>query len=331
MALNLTPEYFEADRQYRAARTPEEKLAALELMLRTIPKHKSSEKKQADLKRRISDLKQARQNRKKGGGGVDPYHIAPQGAGQAMLFGLPNCGKSSIVGRLTKAPVKITDFPFGTPLPVPGMAYHQDVPIELVDLPPVTPGHVPGGMVNALRNTDLILAAADLSSPSVLEDIDTLLEMLTEREIVSFPVEPEGEDGEAEMGVGPEVFVVCTKADLPGAAETYQTLKELRGETPETLMVSAETGAGLDLMMRRLFEALKVIRVYAKEPGKPPDLSKPFILPAGSTVAELARHIHKDIAANLKYARVWGEHAFEGQQVHEHYVLHDRDRVELHA
>ena len=36
MALNLTPDYFEAQRQYRQARTPEEKLAALEQSIRAL-------------------------------------------------------------------------------------------------------------------------------------------------------------------------------------------------------------------------------------------------------------------------------------------------------
>jgi len=76
---------------------------------------------------------------------------------------------------------------------------------------------------------------------------------------------------------------------------------------------------------------LDVIRIYAKQPGKPPDMTRPFVLPAGGTVQELARQIHKDIAANLKYARIWGTGVYDGQQVHERYALHDRDTVELHA
>lgn len=327
MALNLTPEYFDADRQYRQARTPEEKLAALELMLRAIPKHKASEKKQADLKRKISELRQASQRRKKGAT-VDPYHIVPQGAGQALLLGPPNSGKSSIVGRLTKAPVKITDFPYGTPLPVPGMAYCEDVPIELVDMPAATPDHVPGGMLNAIRNADVLLLVVDLSSLSVLEDLEGLFEILADRDIT---FESPGEDKHADaLSVGPRGLTICTKADLAGAGDTFETLKELRPPPPDMLAVSAETGEGLEVMMRSLFEMLNVIRIYSKEPGRPADKKKPFVLPAGSTIEELARMIHKDIAAHLKYARIWGEKVYDGQQVHEHYVLHDRDVVELH-
>lgn len=328
MALNLTPEYFEADRQYRQARTPAEKLAALELMLRAIPKHKSSEKKQSDLKRQISELRHARQVRKKGGA-PDPYHIVSQGAGQALLFGLPNCGKSSIVGCLTKATVKVTDFPYGTPLPVPGMAYHEDVPIELVDLPPVTPDHMPPGMINAIRNTDVILPVVDLGAGSVLEDLEALLGILAERGI-TFDSPSRGED-EEHMHVGPQGLILCTKADLPEAGANFEALKELRPSKPAMLAVSAHTGQGLEEMTRTLFEMLDVIRIYAKPPGKPADMSKPFVLPRGSTVQELATVIHKEMACGLKYARIWGEHVFDGQRVHGHQVLHDRDSVELHT
>jgi hypothetical protein len=97
------------------------------------------------------------------------------------------------------------------------------------------------------------------------------------------------------------------------------------------LPVSAATGEGLDELMRRTFVMLNVIRVYAKEPGKPADKEKPFVLPIDSTVDELARMVHKDIAENLKFARVWGISGHSGQQVHGSHVLHDKDIVELHA
>ena len=330
MALNLTPDYLDADRKYRQASSPAEKLAALEEMLRTIPKHKASEKKQAEIKRRISELRQTRQTAKKGGG-PDPFHIPPQGAGQLLLFGPPNSGKSSIVGALTKAPVKITEFPYGTPLPVPGMAHHEDVPIELVDLPPVTPDHLPAGMINTLRNTDLIAVTVDLAADSVLEDVEAMLAVLAERDIVLDDKASDGGGDADVLDVGPQGFIVCTKGDLPAADDNFETLEELRPAAPAMIRVSAETGTGLDVMLRTAFEMLRVIRVYAKEPGKPADKDRPFILPVGSTIEDLARTIHKDLAAKLKFARVWGETGHAGAQVHGHHVLHDRDAVELHA
>jgi len=334
MALNVSPEYIEADRQYRQAQTPAEKLAALEQMLRAIPKHKSSEKKQADLKRRISELKHTEKTPTKKGSTVDPYHIPPQGAGQVLLFGPPNSGKSSMVGYLTKAPVKITEFPYGTPLPVPGIAHHEDVPIELIDLPPVTPEHIPPGMINAIRNTDIIALTIDLNSPSVLEDLEGLLALLAERDVTfeddAITEDPTSDNQRNHLQTGPQGLIVCNKVDLPGTAETLAVLKDLCPSPLPTFAVSAQTGEGLADLMRTIFEMLDVIRIYSKEPGKPPDRHKPFVLPAGSTIGELARTIHKDLANKLKFARIWGEDVFAGQQVHSQHVLHDRDTVELH-
>ncbi len=331
MALNLTPDYIEADRKYRQARTPADKLAALEEMLRTIPKHKASEKKQADLKRKIKELREAGQQQatKKVGGGADPYALPPQGAGQALLLGFPNCGKSSIVGKLTHATVKITDFPYGTALPTPGMAHHEDVPIELVDLPPITAEHVPPALVNAVRHTHVALLLADLASPSVLEDLEAMLAVLAEHEITFEP--PDAEDETGHMHVGPHGLIVCTKCDLPGAMDTYAVLQELGPKYPEMIAVSTVTDEGLADMLRRIYDTLNVIRIYAKQPGKPADKERPFILPTDSTVDELARMVHKDIAENLKFARVWGDSSHSGQQVHSTHVLHDKDIVELHA
>lgn len=331
MALNLTPEYFEADRRYRQAHSPAEKLAALEEMLRAIPKHKASEKKQADLKSKIKEMREASQHQaaKKSAAVHDPYNLPPQGAGQVLLIGPPNCGKSSIVGKLSNAPVKITDFPYGTALPVPGMGYHEDVPIELVDLPPVTPEHIPPALINAIRHTNVVLLVADLGSPSVLEDLEAILAALATHGI-TFEA-PDEEDETGHMRVGPPGLIVCTRRDLPGAMDTFAVLHELGPKSPEMIAVSAVTGEGLPEMMRRVFVMLDVLRVYAKEPGKPADKEKPFVLPTGSTVHELARMIHKDVAENLKFARVWGDSSHSGQQVHNSHVLHDRDIVELHA
>lgn len=328
MALNLTPEYFEADRQYRQARTREEKMAALELMLKAIPKHKASEKKQADLKSRIKELREAPVSKGKAVT-VDPYHVSPQGAGQVLLLGLPNSGKSSILGCLSKAPVKITDFPFGTQTVVPGMVYHEDAPIQMVDLPPITPEHVPPNLVNALRHTGVIMLVVDLAADSVLEDVEALLAILAERNI-NFEAAEQDDTGQV-MQVWPKGLIVATKCDLPNAADNLAILRELRTGEPELMAVSSHTAEGLPEMLKRLFEMLHVIRVYSKLPGKPADKEKPFVVPAGTTVGELARTIHKDIADHLKYARVWGDDIFSGQQVHASHVLHDRDVVELHT
>lgn len=333
MPANLTPDYQKADQQYRDAVTPAEKLAALEEMLRTLPKHKGTEKMQAELKRKISAARETAVAAKKGGGGKDPFHIPRQGAGQVLLAGAPNVGKSSIVGALTKAPVKIAEFPFSTHEPVPGMAHHEDVPIQLVDTPPVTPEHVPPGFFGAVHNADVVGVVVKLAADSLLEDADFVLGLLRGRKfkLMSRPVLPAPPAAGTEEPMPKRGLVMATACDLPGASDNLTLLRELVDAEVEIVPLSAVSGENLDVLMKRLFELLHVVRVYAKPPGKPPDKSAPFILPIGSTVMDLATHIHKDVAANFKHARVWGDGVFPGQQVHHDHVLHDKDAIEIHV
>jgi ribosome-interacting GTPase 1 len=119
------------------------------------------------------------------------------------------------------------------------------------------------------------------------------------------------------------------KADQADPA-SIETVRELYAGDLEVAVVSARTRQGLDHWFKSLWRLLEIIRVYAKQPGKGADLEKPFILPAGGTVADLARLIHRDLAESMKFARLWGHGRFEGQQVHKTEVLQDRDIVEIH-
>ena len=127
------------------------------------------------------------------------------------------------------------------------------------------------------------------------------------------------------------MLLVGTKVDLPGAAENFEVLKELHAGLAAMMTVSVETWQGVADLPRKCFEMLDVVRIYSKEPGKPADLEKPFVLPRGSTVLDLAAAIHRDIAQNLKRARIWGSNVYEGQAVPREHVLADRDVLELHV
>jgi len=334
MPANLTPEYRRAEQSYREAQTTEEKLAALELMLSTIPKHKGTDKMQGDIKRRIAKLR-AEQKSTKRTVHIDPYHIQPSGAGQVVLIGPPNAGKSMIVQALTNAPVVVGDYPFATHTPVPGMVNYEDVQIQLIDMPPYTEHGYPPGMVGAIRNADLILLVIDGFAPDALEQLDLALTLLRGRKIVPAgtndqPVEEEQEDLEASVLWEKQLLVVVTKIDLIGRdGQVIDTLKELYPQL-EFIGISAGTGENLDLLVKRIFDLLGVVRVYAKPPGKKPDMSRPFVLKVGSRLVDLARDIHRDFPGQLKFARVWGDGKYPGQQVPRDYVLQDKDILEIH-
>ncbi len=329
MPANLTPEYRKAEQAYREARTDGERLAALERMLAVIPKHKGTDHMQADLKRRIAKLRHAPTARA-GARRVDPFHTERGGAGQVVLIGLPNCGKSALVGALSKARVTVTDYPFGTHGPVPGMAYHEDAAIQVVDMPPLTPESIMPGMMGAYRTADVVLICVDLSADDALEQLDACLDVLDRRGMVPVARHVAREERDDEGRQLKTTLIAGTKDDAPGAADTFAALAELYGDRLPMLSVSAQTRHHLAELTAHLFGVLEVVRVYAKQPGKEPDLQVPFVLPRGGTVVDMARAVHRDFPDKLKYARLWGSAKFDGQQVSGDHVLEDRDIVELH-
>jgi hypothetical protein len=324
MPANLTPDYERAEQRYRAAQSDDDRLAALREMFAHIPKHKGTEKLQADLKRKISQLRKS--VAKRPSKGTDLYHIPHAGAGQVVLVGPPNSGKSSLVARTTHAPVKVADYPFTTALPVPGMAHWNDVQIELVDTPPVTADHIPGGLFGTIRNADVIAIVVD-ASEDPLEQAETTINLLTSRGLALRSV---GRDQLDHSNPADHcAILVLNKTDVADD-ETTGTFRELYANRFEVCPISASTGSGVDQLIERLWKLLALIRVYTKQRHKPPDNSKPFTLEIGCTVEDLARQIHQELPAKMKFARIWGEGRFAGQQVHRTEVLHDKDVVEIH-
>lgn len=331
MAANLTPQYLDAEERYRAAKTPEDKLAALEEMWRELPKHKSSEKLQAELKKKLSAARQAiQQGARKSVGKVDPYAIAKSGAGQIALIGPPNSGKSAFVGALTNAHVNVTEYPFGTPGPVPGMVRFEDVQIQLIDTPPITAEHVPAGMPGIWRTADALLILVDLADDDLLEDLDMCLAHLAERRI-ELTDGPRTLPEEAEGALKVPGLVLANKLDLPGAADNLETLRELFGARVRIEPLATRDAASLQRFPELLFRLIHIIRVYAKPPGRKPDLNEPFVIRTGCDIHELARKIYHGAEQRVHSARLWGAGVIDGQNVQMDHVLHDRDIVELHT
>lgn len=326
MPANLTPDYFKAEQWYRSAATNDEKILALEQMLAVMPKHKGTEHLKADLKRKLSQLRDAAAQPKKTGKHVDVFHIPRSGAGQVVLLGMPNTGKSAILAALTNAKVNVADFPFATHAPVPGMVKYEDVQVQLVDTPPITADYLTPGQVGTYRNCDLIAIVIDLSQ-DVEEQVLVLFDFLESRSLL-LDSETPATDGQGNV-LGRKVFCLCTKADIAAAGAFELAQKSCDMDLP-FVKVSVETGEGMDTFGKFLFDELEIIRIYAKPPGKPADMNDPFTLPLGSTVQDLAQTIHRELAAKLKSAKCWGTGVYDGQNVQLTHVLHDKDIVELH-
>jgi ribosome-interacting GTPase 1 len=326
MPANLTPDYLQAEAKFRAAVTREEKIEAVEEMLRVLPRHKGTDKLHADLRSRLSKLRlQPHSAAAKG----FSHRIPREGAGQVVLVGCPNAGKSSLVAALTHATPEVAPYPRTTRDATPGMMPFQDIAFQLVDLPPLCQEHVEPWVYDLVRAADLVWLVATIEE--ALDGPDVVVQLLGAKAI---ELHPAGVDAAVAARPGwtvkPALFVV-TGMDRPSAERDLGALRELLEVPWPIAPVSPVTRAGLSELGRQTFAALKIVRIYTKEPGKDPDRARPFTLPAGSTVGDLARTIHNDIAAKLKFARVWGCGAFAGQAVGEAHVLAEGDVVEIHV
>jgi ribosome-interacting GTPase 1 len=353
MPANLPPEYFDAEKRFRQASTPAEKIFALEELIATIPKHKGTDRLRGDLRRKLSQLKKEAEvaRRSKKGGKSYLYVVQREGAAQVALVGFPNSGKSSLLSSLTNATPVIAEYPISTLTPLPGMMPFEDIQIQLVDLPPVGNESTDGWVSGILRTADALLLVLDIT-----EDPEIQAELLTEQlgrwniQILPKPPTPplgkgglrgisrEGKGGLSTLndecrtstGVFKRVLLIANKNDHPSSKEGFIRLRERYGHLCPCVSVSALKKENIEELKREIFGISGIIRVYSKPPGKDPDLSMPFTIPSGSTVLELAESIHKDFVPNLKYARIWGSARFGGQRVEKSYVLKDRDIVEFH-
>ncbi len=310
MPANLPPEYFEAEKLFKEAVDPRGKIAALETLIATVPKHKGTDKLRADLRRRLSKLREGAVRRKKGGKS-DMYSVPKEGAAQVTLAGFANSGKSALVKALTNARTVVAAYPISTVLPLAGMMPYEDIQFQMVDLPPVGNAATDGWLSAVLRNSDLILLVVDLS-----EDPEARAELLI------------GELSKWGVLSGKKAILVGTKLDACGGSPPLEALKSKHGI--KVVSVSSKTKEGLEDLRRAIFETSGIIRVYSKEPGKEPDMNVPFTVPKGATVLGLATLIHKDFK-NLKYACIWGSARFPGQRVQKDHVLKDMDVVEFHV
>ena len=326
MPANLPPEYFVAEKRFREAKSIPEKIAALEAMLAIMPHHKGTDKLRATLRRKLAKLREEGEQRRGRGGRGDLYAVRKEGAGQVAMAGMPNAGKSQLLASLTNATPEVAEYPFTTQLPQTGMIPYENIKIQLVDLPPLSPDHVEPWVFNILRGADLLLVVLDLSHDP-LGELETLREMMRGQRIVILGLDEAGE----EWGLHPKkAIIVGNKGDLDPEGENLTVLRELYGEGVPMIQVSAKEGRGLEELKRKVFSMLDIVRVYPKPPGKQPDMSNPVILRRGSTVEDLAEEIHKDFVEKLRYARIWGSARFDGQRVHRDWPLSDGDIVELH-
>lgn len=354
MPANLSPEYRKAEQAFRSAHDPHERLECLKQMLRALPKHKGTEHIQADIKSRIRQLTdELGAPHKRPARSVSAHTVRHEGAAQVCLIGPPNSGKSSLHAILTGSKAESGPFPYTTRDPLPGMLRFEDIAFQLVDLPPITAERMEPWMPQLLQSTEAAWLVIDLADPACTEHLLAIRSALAQRKITlcdDWPglsaaslsrteTQPHAATLETSDVEGiPDPFrvqlpalLVANKCDLDPDPDEVRVLEELAGVRFPAVGVSATSGSGLDQLARFLFNALGIVRVYTKLPGQPPDKRRPFTVRRGQTVLDVARLVHQDVARALKFARLWGSSAFDGQQVGAEHRVNDGDIVELHA
>lgn len=336
MPANLTPAYKSAEAAYKRASDPKEQLELLREMLRAIPKHKGTDHLQADIKSKIKEMTEALTGPKKGGArGGPPTSFRPEGAGQIALIGPPNTGKSTLHVHLTGSHSETGPYAFTTQFPQPGMMPHLDIAFQLIDMPPISPQHPIPWIGNSLQAADGCLLVVDLGHPECVEEVLAMQEILADRKVQLTERWP-SDGGTIGDPDDPFTFylptlIIGTKSDRSSDPEAdLEVFEELTGFRFPYIAISIAKNMGVDTIGADLFERLQVIRVYTKAPGKAPDLDRPYTLRTGNTVEQLAELVHRDFAAGLQFARVWGEGIFDGQHVGRDHKLLDGNVIELH-
>ncbi len=321
MPANLPPQYFDAEKKLRQAKDPAEKIEVLEEMLAIMPKHKGTDHLRAELRGKIAKLTQALG--KKAATRRASMIIEKEGAAQIAVIGLPNAGKSQLVSSITNASPTVAEYPFTTRSATPGMMEFKNIKIQLIDTPPLTPQSPEFWLPHMLRRADALLVIVDLSN-APLTQIETITTQLEKMRIGI------GTRKSEEILNQKKTLIIGNKLDLESARENYTALQNKYGRQLPVIAISAREGTDLGELRLRIYQVLNIIRVYTKAPGEKPDLADPIILKKGSTLDDAAADVHKDFAARLKYARIWGSGKHDGVMVKRDHILQDGDVVELH-
>jgi small GTP-binding protein len=301
MPANLPPQFFLLSEKLREAKTVEEKISILEKMIAVCPKHKGTEKVLKDLKSKIAKLKKT--ERKRGGKREILYSFKKEGAGQIIIAGPPNSGKTSLVNILTNSRFKVGDYPFTTAFPQVAAMPYEDIFFQLIDTPPLSKDFSPGWLKSLLKTADGILLIFE-AKENLKEEVEEISEILKNWEIEE-----------------KKVIYVLNKIDL---------LKENIENEKNFLKISVKEKIGLENLKRKIFESLEIVRVYSKKPGKEPDFAHPFVFKKGTTLLKLVEEIHQELVANFKYARLFKKGLKEGRVVGKDYLLEDGDIIEIH-
>ncbi len=296
---NQSPFYKKAEAKFLSAIDNEEKIIALEEMIKECPKHKSSEKMLGNLKTRLKKLLEKQEKTKKSGKsaktGIKKQEL------QVVIIGFANTGKSSLVSLLTNAKPKIAETPFTTNSPMIGMMDYSGTPIQLIEIPAIESEYYDRGVANSA---------------------DSILILITNLEQIK------NIEKQIDRAVGKKI-IVFNKIDQLNENEIRKVSANLSSKKYKFVLISTKTKEGIEEMKEKLFQSFNKIRVYTKEPNREKS-PKPIILDPNSIVKDVAEEILKGFSNKVKETKIWGPSSkFPGQKVGLKHQLKDLDIVEF--
>lgn len=106
---------------------------------------------------------------------------------------------------------------------------------------------------------------------------------------------------------------------------------EIIYKIPHCVPISAHHKWNFDDLLEKMWDYLKLIRIYTKPKGQLPDYSAPIVLPQDrNTIEFLCTKIHKSLAKDFKCALVWGSSVKHNpQKVGKDHEVNDEDVVQV--
>lgn len=165
------------------------------------------------------------------------------------LLGLPNAGKSTFVAAVTRAKVKVADYPFTTLQPALGLVRRGNKEFLVADLPGLVEGAAEGTGLGHLFLKHVSRCAG------VLHLVDLTQEKPWEAyKTIRAELEAYDEEFGSELADLPEV-VVLSKADAMAEDDAKVVLKDFNKKAKvKAVLMSAQSGFAVDEVVGKLAE-----------------------------------------------------------------------------